>query len=101
MNDDVVKSTGEPVHAQPPQAAVAPTPVPNALEQAQANFADQKEEIKPEAAAHVSNDKVKLAKPKLPKKEKDSSVTMAIFATVIIVFGLAALAVMAYMQSKK
>lgn len=99
MNDDVIKSAGEPVHAQPPQAAV--TPAPNALQQAQSNFADQKDDAKPEVAAHASNGKVKLAKPKLPKKEKNSSVTMAIFATVIIVFGLAALAVMAYLQSKK
>jgi hypothetical protein len=98
MNDDVIKSAGEPVHAQP-QPAV--TPVPNALQQAQANFADQKDDVKPEVTPHVSKDKVKLAKPKLPKKEKNTSVTMAIFATVIIVFGLAALAVVAYLQSKK
>jgi hypothetical protein len=38
-------------------------------------------------------------KPKLPKEPK-SGVGFAIFATVVIVFGLAALATYAYLQSK-
>lgn len=53
---------------------------------------------KDESARHDSSPAKKASKPQAASKPRDGNVGMAIFATVIIVLGLAALAVFAYLK---
>lgn len=59
--------------------------------------ADPPQRAKPEPAKPPHEEK-KAPKPKAEPKPHNSSVTAAIFATVIIVLGLAALTVFAYLK---
>jgi hypothetical protein len=79
---------------RPPQAEAAPVREPKAEEAPKP--ADDKETKKPE--------KVKKEKPPkvvTPKKPRQPGVGTAIFASVVIVLGLAALAVYAYLKTQR
>jgi hypothetical protein len=86
------QQTLEPVHVradQPPAQPVAAQPVP-------ASPAGAKPAPTPAPVAKSQRPNVKKA-----PKQSGNNITTAIFATVIIVFGLAALAVLAYLKTKK
>ncbi len=78
----------EPKTAASPAMDVVTAPPPDAEEKAS----------KAESVKHDSAPAKKAPKPKAAGKPRDGSVTAAIFATVIIVLGLAALAVFAYLK---
>jgi uncharacterized protein HemX len=97
------QQTLEPVHVRPASvggtiaATAAPTesvaPVPT--EQAKPAAAT------PPAAVHATVQKSQPAKVKKPPKQSSGGVGGAIFATVVIVLGLAGLAVFAYIKTQK
>ncbi|PIZ61748.1 hypothetical protein COY17_03745 [Candidatus Saccharibacteria bacterium CG_4_10_14_0_2_um_filter_52_9] len=78
------------VKQQPAMDVVAPPPQ-------QADPADPPQSAKPEPAKPHHEDK-KAPKPKAEPKPHNNNVIAAIFATVIIVLGLAALTVLAYLK---
>ncbi len=79
-----------------------PAPAPVAVQPAPpAEAADPKDTPEPAEARKDKNaPKNKIQKPALPQTPRDKSVSTAIFATVIIVLGLAALATYAYLKTQ-
>src|SRR5476651_926575 len=104
MSDEPqIQSAGEPVHIQQQPAVSQPVgqdvinpQVPSQTPKPDPSSPPVGLPIPTKSPEPKASDKVKLGKPNLPKKEKAPNTMAAIIATVIIVLGLAVLAVLAY-----
>jgi hypothetical protein len=97
------QQTLEPVHVRPTSVGATITATAAPTESVEPVPANQAKPVPttPPAAIHATVQKSKPAKVKKPPKQSSGGVGGAIFATVVIVLGLAGLAVFAYIKTQK
>jgi hypothetical protein len=92
----------EPVHVREDQPTASQETSTASVTPSQSEpILNDQAQSKQAASAHQSPQKPHPVKSKTSQKESNKGVTSAILATVVIVLGLAALAVYAYLKTKK